>query len=88
MTGAAVWTEKEKLHKGSLTYADGRLYCREEESGIVVLLEAAPTGYREKGRFTQPDRAKEKSWPHPVVAGGRLYLRDQDLLFCYDIRAK
>jgi outer membrane protein assembly factor BamB len=88
LTGEAVWKENEKLHKGSVAYADGHLYCREEDSGVVALVEAAPAGYREKGRFTQPERSKAKSWPHPVVAGGRLYLRDQQLLFCYDLKAK
>jgi len=43
-----------------------------------------PEGYREKGRFDQPDRSQYNSWPHPVIAGGWLYLRDQDILLCYD----
>ncbi|MBI5386277.1 MAG: PQQ-like beta-propeller repeat protein [Verrucomicrobia bacterium] len=87
-TGEAVWQEKDKLKKGSVAFADGMLYCREEDSGIVALVAATPTGYSEKGRFKQPDRAKEKSWPHPVIAGGKLYLRDQDALFCYDVKAR
>ena len=88
-TGQAVWQEKEKLDKGSAVYADGRLYCREEaEKGVVALVEASPSGYVEKGRFTPPDRSGKKSWPHPVVAGGTLYLRDQDVLLCYDVQAK
>ena len=88
-SGEAQWQEKEKLGKGSLVYADGRLYCREEaEKGVVALLEATPSGYVEKGRFTPPDRSGKKSWPHPVIAGGRLYLRDQDVLLCYDVQAR
>lgn len=88
-TGAVKWQEKGKLGKGSLVYADHRLYLRQEDKqGTVVLLEATPEGYREQGRFDQPDRSGKNSWPHPVVAGGRLYLRDQDVLLCYDIRAK
>ena len=88
-TGAAVWQEKSKLDKGATAYAEGRLYCREEaEKGVVALLEATPNGYIEKGRFTPPDRSGKQSWPHPVVAGGRLFLRDQDVLLCYDIKAK
>jgi outer membrane protein assembly factor BamB len=88
-SGEARWQEKGKLDKGSLVYADGRLYCREEaEKGDVALLEATPAGYVEKGRFTPPDRSGKKSWMHPVVAGGKLYLRDQDLLLCYDVQAK
>jgi outer membrane protein assembly factor BamB len=85
-TGAAAWTEKEKIKKGSVTFADGMLYCREEDSGTVVLVEASSTGYSEKGRLKQPDRTSEKAWSHPSIANGKLYLRDQDLLFCYNIR--
>jgi outer membrane protein assembly factor BamB len=88
-TGEAVWQEKPRLGKGSLVYADGRLYCREEaEQGVVALLEASPNGYVERGRFSPPDRSGKQSWPHPVVAGGKLYLRDQDILLCYDVQAK
>jgi outer membrane protein assembly factor BamB len=88
-SGEAKWQEKDKLGKGSLVYADGRLYCREEaEKGVVALVEATPSGFVEKGRFTPPDRSGKKSWPHPVIAGGRLYLRDQDVLLCYDVKAK
>ena len=43
--------------------------------------------YAEQGRFTQPDRAREKAWTHPVIANGKLYIRDQDLLLCYDVKA-
>ena len=85
-TGKIVWQAKG-VGKGSVTYADGRLYCRSED-GPVALVEATPAGYSEKGRFVQPDRSSKKSWPHPVVAGGCLYLRDQDLLLCYDIKAR
>ncbi len=85
-TGEIVWSEKEKIKKGCVSYADGALYCREEDTGTMVLVEASPTGYTEKGRFPQPDRAKEKAWPHPTIANGKLYLRDQDLLLCYDVK--
>ena len=84
-TGQIKWTEKEQLGKGSLTYADGRLYLRAESDGIVALIEATAEGYKEKGRFVQPDFGKPKTWPHPIVAGKKLYLRDQDILLCYDI---
>ena len=88
-SGEAQWQEKNKLRKGSLVYADGHLYCREEaEKGVVALLEATPSGFIEKGRFTPPDRSGKKSWPHPVIAGGRLYLRDQDVLLCYGLKTK
>ncbi len=85
-TGEIVWSEKEKIKKGCVSYADGRLYYREEDTGTMVLLDASPAGYQEKGRFVQPDRAPEKAWPHPTIANGKLYLRDQDLLLCYGIK--
>jgi outer membrane protein assembly factor BamB len=87
-TGDAKWQQRDKLGKGSLVYADGRFYLRSESGrGTVALIEASPQGYREHGRFDQPDRSSENSWPHPVVAGGKLYLRDQDVLLCYNVSA-
>jgi outer membrane protein assembly factor BamB len=85
-TGEAAWVENEKIKKCCVSYADGALYCREEDSGTMILLEASSTGYAEKGRFKQPDRAKEKAWPHPTIADGKLFLRDQDLLLCYSLK--
>ena len=88
-TGAVMWQEKEKLGKGSLTCAGGMLYLRAEAGkGTVVLIEATPKGWTEKGRFDQTDRSDKNSWPHPVVANGRLYLRDQDALLSYDVKQK
>ena len=86
-TGQALWAEKAKVKKGSVSCADGKLYCREEDSGTVILVDADSAGYTEKGRFNQPERSQEKAWSHPVIANGKLYLRDQDLLLCYDIKA-
>ncbi|HLH56257.1 MAG TPA: PQQ-binding-like beta-propeller repeat protein [Verrucomicrobiae bacterium] len=86
-TGEAKWQDKEKLGKGSILFADRRLYLRQEDKkGTVALIEASPDGYREHGRFDQPDRSSKNSWPHPVVAGGKLYLRDQDVLLCYSVK--
>jgi outer membrane protein assembly factor BamB len=73
--------------KGSLLLADGRLYYRTEK-GTMLLIEPNSKEYLERGRFEQPDRSKEPAWPHPIIANGKLYLRDQDNLFCYDVRAK
>jgi len=87
-TGELKWAEKRQIGKGSLVYADGRLYLRAEDDGIVGLIEATPDGYRETGRFVQPGFGKPKTWPHPVVAGKNLYLRDQDILLCYDVQAR
>ena len=87
-TGDMVWSN-QKLGKGSVTYADGHLYLRGEGgNGTVVLIDASPEGYKEHGRFGQPGRSDKNSWPHPVIAGGKLYLRDQDLLLCYDLKAR
>jgi outer membrane protein assembly factor BamB len=86
-TGEMVWQDK-KLGKGALVYADGHLYLRNEGKGTVVLIEATPKGYVETGRFEQPERSQQNSWAHPVVIGGKLYLRDQDILLCYDVKKK
>jgi outer membrane protein assembly factor BamB len=84
-TGEVKWTDRS-VGKGSVTAADGCLYVRGEKGG-VALVEASPAGYKEKGRFDQPDRSRKNAWPHPVIANGRLYLRDDGLLLCYDIKA-
>jgi outer membrane protein assembly factor BamB len=87
-TGNVIWAEK-KLGKGAISYADGHFYCRAEGgAGTMVLIEATPTGWKETGRFDQPERTKKNSWPHLVIANGKLYVRDQDLLLCYDVRKK
>ena len=70
--------------------ADGMLYLLEEKTGTVVLLKASPRGWDEQGRFTLSPQTQLRNptgmiWTHPVVSGGRLYLRDQELLFCFDV---
>ena len=87
-SGEMFWGDKA-LDKGSISYADGHLYLRSEGSrGTMVLIEATPERWREKGRFDQPERSDKEAWPHPVIADGKLYVRDQDKLFCYDVKAK
>ena len=54
---------------------------------IGYFIEATPEGYRQKGRFSIPSTAKGPSWPHPVICDGKLYLRHNDELLCYDIKA-
>jgi outer membrane protein assembly factor BamB len=83
-TGNVKWPSRA-AGKGSITYADGRLYLRTEQ-GTMILVQAAGDGYHELGRFDQPNRSKSAAWAHPVVAAGRLFLRDQDLLLCYDLK--
>jgi outer membrane protein assembly factor BamB len=84
-TGKVMWRHRS-VGKGAVTAADGHLYIVSENQ-VVGLAEASPTGYRETGRFTIRDQGLP-SWAHPVVAGGRLYVRDQGTLTSYDVRAK
>ena len=85
-TGKVMWKSREP-GKCSLVYADGMLICRSEK-GPVTLVEATPREFRLRGKFDQPDRSGKNAWPYPIVVDGRLYLRDQDVLLCYDLRAK
>ena len=80
-----VW-QNRSVGKGAVSYADGHLYVRSEQ-GPIALVAATPDGYEEKGRFDQPQRSGRPSWSHPVIAGGKLFLRDMDNLLAYDIRA-
>jgi outer membrane protein assembly factor BamB len=85
-TGTVKWQDRG-VGPGAVCYADGRLYLH-GENGDVALVEATPEAYREKGRFTPPDppeRGRSKAWAYPVVANGRLYIRDLGTLWCYDI---
>ncbi len=90
-TGQAVWTEKDGLGKGAIGYADDRLYLVAENSGEVVLIDASPDGWNERGRFTlnpQSENRKRsgKIWVHPVVCNGKLFLRDQEIIYCFDVK--
>jgi len=84
-TGKMMWRHRS-VGKGSLVYADGHLYILGEDN-IVGLAEATPTDYREKGRFRISDQGWP-SWAHPVVSGGRLYIRNQNTLAAYDVVAR
>jgi outer membrane protein assembly factor BamB len=83
-TGAVKWSDR-KPGKGSIMAADGRLYYR-NEGGPIILAEINPEKYVEHGRFEQPEKSGANTWPHPVIANGKLYLRDQQYLFCYDVK--
>ncbi len=92
-TGEIVWKERDALDKGALTYADGMLYCLGEGEGQVVLIEASPAGWKPAGRFQLNPQSTQRSpqgriWTHPVIANGKLYLRDQEFLYCYDIQRR
>ena len=84
-TGKVMWRDRS-VGKGSVAYADGRLYVLSEDN-VVGLVEASPKGYRETGRFSIADQGWP-SWAHPAISGGRLYLRNQNVLASYELRAK
>jgi outer membrane protein assembly factor BamB len=84
-TGKMMWRDRS-VGKGSVTYADGHLYLQ-GENNVVGIAEATPSGYKEKGRFTIADKGLP-SWAHPVISNGRLYVRNQDTVTAYDIKAK
>jgi outer membrane protein assembly factor BamB len=92
VTGKVLWQEAS-AGAGSIAAAGNRLYIHTED-GDVILVEATPEAYREKGRFTPPDRPKgargamEKAWAYPAIANGRLYIRELDSLWAYDITGK
>jgi len=81
-TGGKLW---QAQGKGSLTYADNRLYCLDEK-GTMSLIKASSESWDEVGAFRLPRGGKGLYWAHPVVCGGRLYVRHADQLFAYDIR--
>jgi len=85
--GAVAWGPERNEGSGSaaITYADGRIYFRYQD-GLMVLVEATPEAYREHGSFEIPG-VELPSWTHPVIANGKLYLREQDTLFAYDVTA-
>jgi len=84
MTGQVAWRDRS-VGKGSVTYADGHLYVYSEQ-GRVALVEATPEAYKEKARFAVP-QGSFNTWTPPVIANGRLYLREQDTLYSFDIKA-
>jgi hypothetical protein len=90
-TGEIKW-ENPSIGAVSITFAEGLLYTY-GENGQMALVEATPKEYHEKGRFTPPGHPPhsndmEKSWAYPVVSGGRLYLRDHEVLWCYDVKRR
>ena len=76
------------IGSGSVHYADGLIYGLSEDDKTVVLLKPEPEKYVEISRFELPNEAEGKSWAHPVVCGGRLYLRHAQYLYCYDVADK
>jgi outer membrane protein assembly factor BamB len=90
-SGDVKWQEQRKVGKGSIHAADGMLYLLDEKSGDCVLVEPSPSSFNEKSRFKldpqSPNRnSKGGVWTHPVVANGRLHLRDQEFIHCYAVK--
>jgi len=84
-TGKSLWRNRS-VGKGAITYADGRLYILSEDN-VVGLADVNASGYREVGRFQIADQGLP-SWAHPVVSGKRLFVRNQNVLAAYDVRAR
>jgi len=93
-TGKVKW-KADTIGRVSAIYADGLLYLH-GLNGDVALIEATPDAYREKGRFTPPDQPRhkqteqypEQAYAHPVIANGRLYIRDLGSLWAFDIKGR
>jgi len=91
--GITAWEQRgREMSMGSLTYADGMLYCMSEREGTVALVKASPEQYEEMGRFSLPTPEEGGGtgmfWAHPVVCNKKLYLRHGNLLYCYDVGEK
>ena len=86
LSGEKKWEGNSRdIGNGSaaITYADGHIVFR-YQSGAVALVEATPTEFKLKGVF-KPEVQIRESWAHPVICNGKLYLREQNTLMCYDI---
>ena len=84
-TGEVAWRDRS-VGKGQIIHADGRLYILSED-GVVGLVEPSPTEYREISRFVIGSR-DYPTWTLPVIADGTLYLRDQERLYAYNVKAR
>jgi outer membrane protein assembly factor BamB len=87
-TGESKWNEKG-MGKGAVTFADGLLYGmnESEKKRTVGLINPTPDAYEQISEFQLPEGGEGKCWAHPVIIGGRLYLRHGDLLFAYNVKA-
>ena len=93
-TGEIVWTQSDKeasVGKGSLLAVNDRLILYDMQNGSSAVVAASPDGWKDFGKIEIPERTNIKTqdnqaWTHPVVANDKLYLRDHDLLFCFDLK--
>ena len=89
MTGEIAWRQRiREVGKGALLAVNDRLILQDERTGLLSVVEASPNGWKEFGRMPLPEQSKLETmdnmiWVHPVVANGKLYVRDHDLLFCF-----
>jgi outer membrane protein assembly factor BamB len=91
--GKLVWQGKARtaIKVGSIVAGDGKLFALAED-GNVAMIEASPKAYKLLGSsFALPEKAKKvkpsaKVWTHPSLSDGKLYLRDQELVFCYEVK--
>ncbi len=88
MTGKVKWKKRGSGHdNASIIAAEDLLYIRYAD-GTMVLAKASPDDHTEISSFKPPASGAMPSWSHPVILDGKLYLREQDRIFCYDIKAR
>ncbi|MGE0757115.1 MAG: PQQ-binding-like beta-propeller repeat protein [Pirellulaceae bacterium] len=86
LTGEVKWTQRGSGRgSASIVAADGKLFIR-YANGTMTMANASPDGLSETGSFTIPESGARPGWAHPVIVDGKLYLREQDVLLCYDLR--
>ncbi|MDO5582399.1 MAG: PQQ-binding-like beta-propeller repeat protein [Planctomycetia bacterium] len=84
-SGKIQWEERRMRGKASAVFADGKLILRKENTGEIILMDPNPKKYTEISRFKQPERSSKNAWTYPLVVDKKLYLRDQDKIFCFDL---
>ena len=88
MTGKILWKQRGSgKNSATMMAADGHIYIRYSD-GTLSLVKADPAEYREVGSFTVPGSGERPSWAHMVILDGLLYLREDDAILCYDLRAQ
>ena len=91
-SGEIIWRERNReIDKGAVLAVNDRLLLLNMQTGLLAVVAASTDGWKEFGRMEIPERTKllttdNMVWTHPVIAHGKLYVRDHDLLFCFDLR--
>jgi outer membrane protein assembly factor BamB len=86
-SGKVMYDNKWNGNKGSIIYADGMLYCYDENTGDVALVKPSPKRFEIVSSFRVTE-GSGKHWAHPAMSDGRLYIRHGDALMAYDIKKK